>query len=266
MSCVVQELSAAFPVDELVEVDSTNSEALRRAASGQRGPVWILAQRQSAGRGRSGRSWSSAEGNLAATLLLAPGCPVSALHQLSLITGVAAFDALRELIAAGGSTDTSRLRLKWPNDVLLEEAKLGGILIESTTVAGGVVAAIGIGINIGVAPSAAGRTTAAVGQLVANVTPRVLLTAIDQHLRRLLAVWNAGGGFSLIRMQWLERAGRIGEPIEVNTGKETIRGVFAGIDETGALLVDSVRGQLHDLRRITFGDVSLLPRKAEGSS
>lgn len=259
-------MSTAFPVLELDEIDSTNQEALRRAAAGEVGPLWIRANRQWAGRGRSGRAWSGADGNLTATLLFSPDCPLSVLHQLSFVSGVAAYDAIEPYCAAATKRgappllkpDGPPLRLKWPNDVLAGPAKLGGILIESTTnSAGAIVAAIGIGINIARAPEIEGRVIAALGDWWACPGPQVVLEAIDIQLRKWLALWCGGDGFGAVREAWLARAHGIGTALVVHTGAETICGTFAGIDETGALLLSSVGSNPNDIRRFTYGDVSL---------
>ena len=239
---------------------------MRRAAAGERGPLWIKADRQSTGRGRAGRGWISPSGNLAATLLLAPGCQPAELHQLSLLTGVAVHDAVLHFCNRSSVTTIDALRLKWPNDVLLGGAKVGGILIESTMAEGARVAAIGIGVNIAVAPAIEGRETAALIDVGLAPTAAQLLGALDVALRRWLGTWRCGSGFAAVRTAWLQRAGPIGEAISVNTGPRTISGAFAGIDETGALLVSSVPAHPGEIQRFTFGDVSLLPPShVEGS-
>ena len=249
-------------VVELDEVDSTNLEALRRAAAGERGPVWIAANRQSAGRGRLGRAWQSPAGNFAATLLLAPGCPAARLHQLSLVAGIAAHCAVARLVE--GVADIDALRLKWPNDLLFQGAKLGGILVESSTTGTDMVAAIGIGINVAAAPRLQDRATTCLGSLGQAAvgrqhSTRQVLAAVAAEVGLWLDLWDTGQGFATIRAAWLARAGPIGALITVNTGAETIAGAFAGIDETGALLVSSVPAKPGEFRRFTFGDVSLLP-------
>src|SRR5215472_12224070 len=99
------------------EIDSTNTEAMRRAVAGERGPLWIAARRQTRGRGRSGRHWLSEPGNLYASLLITLECQPGVAQQLSLVAGVAVVDAIRT--AAGGLGKPEGLRLKWPNDVLI---------------------------------------------------------------------------------------------------------------------------------------------------
>ena len=263
MSEDAQGLIVPFRVIELAEVDSTNAEALRRAAAGDLGPVWIRADRQSHGRGRSGRSWQSIDGNLAATLLFSPCCQPSQLYQLALLTGVAAHDAVARQLA---DTSGAGLRLKWPNDILVGDAKLGGILVESSTFAGRTLAAIGVGINIVAAPDVPERKVASLARLGARPSPELLLSALAEQMENWLRVWQSGAGFSSIRRGWLDRAGPIGEPMTVHTGTATVAGMYAGIDETGALLLqgtDGAHGAVPDqLQRFTFGDVTLTPRVA----
>lgn len=245
------------PIVELDEVGSTNLEAIRRATDGERGPLWITAKRQTAGRGRLGRTWSSDAGNLAATLLVAPGCAPAHLHQLSLVAGVAAFDALATILTAAPRRPD--LRLKWPNDILADGAKLGGILIESTTIGREAIAAVGIGINVATAPAIEGRPTAALHRWLPTADRRATLYALAVSMAERLAVWDDARGFAAIRAAWIERALLPGTPISINAGVETVAGVVSGIDETGALLMGSVSANPDEIRRFTFGDVDLLP-------
>jgi BirA family biotin operon repressor/biotin-[acetyl-CoA-carboxylase] ligase len=116
----------------LDHVGSTNREAFALAEAGVSGPLWIMARRQSAGRGRSDRQWVSAPGNLHASLLICLDCPATAVAQLSLLAGVAAIDAIRRAAVAGGGVEPIGLRLKWPNDILIDGAKCAGILVETS--------------------------------------------------------------------------------------------------------------------------------------
>ena len=251
-----------FRLIEIEQIDSTNSEALRRAAAGETGPLWIRAKRQTHGRGRSGRAWLSGEGDLAATLLFDPCCEPALLHQLALVAGIAVHAALTPLLPTGAG-----VRLKWPNDVLVGEAKLGGILVETSTFAGRPLAAIGVGINIAEAPDVPGRNVTSLIQCAAKESsPSELLQPIAEQMEHWLRIWQSGAGFASIRRAWLDRAGHIGEPMTVNTGSSTVNGTFAGIDETGALLLQGHDGGRavapHKLQRFTFGDVTLTPRAA----
>ncbi|HEX2758907.1 MAG TPA: biotin--[acetyl-CoA-carboxylase] ligase, partial [Rhizomicrobium sp.] len=126
-----------FVLAEFAETDSTNAEALRRAAAGEAGPLWIRADRQSAGRGRRGRAWEGGEGNLFATLLVSPARPRAEWAQLSFAAAIASAD-----MAADFAPNAS-IAVKWPNDVLAVGRKLAGILLETA----GQGLAIGIGVN-----------------------------------------------------------------------------------------------------------------------
>lgn len=233
---------------ELDEVDSTNAEAMRRAAAGERGPIWLLARRQMAGRGRLGRTWSSLEGNLMATLLFEPGLPVARQGELSLVAGVAAHAAITVL------RPIPRLRLKWPNDILIGDAKLGGILVECTAIGNAAVAAVGIGINLVGAPQIMGRSTTAIAYHARPPSRAEMLEALSASMSNWLDVWRGPAGFAPIRQAWLERAGPEGEPTSVNTGATIHAGSFGGIDHDGALLLRLPDG---GLKRCTFGDVTL---------
>jgi BirA family transcriptional regulator, biotin operon repressor / biotin---[acetyl-CoA-carboxylase] ligase len=239
------------PLLEFEVLDSTNSEAMRRAAAGERGPVWLLAHRQTAGRGRSGRGWETPAGNLALTHLFTPGCPAAAVPQLSLLVGVAVHDAL----AAVWSGSADALRLKWPNDLMIGAAKVGGILVEASTFGHEPVVAIGIGVNIGHAPDVAGRSVTCLADHVSvPPVPVPLARAIASAFAHWREIWRRGEGFGGIREAWLARATPIGEPMSVNTGQGSVSGTFAGLDSDGALLLCDATGR-H--RRFTFGDVSL---------
>ena len=234
-------------------IDSTNAEALRLAAEGEQGGLWIWAGTQQAGRGRAGRSWTSPAGNLHASLLLRPRVLLATALQLSLLAGVAAHDAVSVLAAGAGVTPA--LRLKWPNDILVNDAKLGGILLESR--AGAEVDApavvIGIGLNLSRAPGDLARPVASLADAGIAVEPAQALGALIWATAEWIAHWRDGTGFETIRGAWLERAKPLGGPISVRLGADLVSGTFLGIDEIGALRLATESGE----RRITAGDVSI---------
>lgn len=233
----------------MAEVDSTNAEALRQAAAGKRGPLWIVADVQSAGRGRAGRIWVSEPGNLHASLLVTLDTPAPKAYQLSLVAGVAVFDA----IAAAMSPPPPALHLKWPNDILIGPDKAGGILIESTMAAGGLAAVIGIGIDIASVPEGIGRPATYLAAYGGAPDPETLLGHIANAMDVRLREWDKGSGFASIRNAWLNRAHPLGERMSIDTGSERLSGTFGGLDEEGALLLETGTGA----RRFTFGDVTL---------
>ena len=227
---------------------------MRRIATGARGPLWLRAERQAAGRGRSGRSWSSPAGNLSATLLFEPGCAIEQAHQLSLVTGVAIFDAVVATFAEAGIAAPSGLRVKWPNDLMIGDAKLSGVLIESSIIGGHLVAVIGCGLNIASVPEVTDRpVTRLVDYGLTEVGPAEFLERLSASLVAWLRCWDRGVGFAEIREAWLARAGAIGAEMTVNAGDGPIAGRFQGIDEVGALLLVNTAGKVH---RFHFGDVT----------
>lgn len=222
-------------------LDSTNAEALRLAAAGVSGPLWIVAVRQTAGRGRRGRNWASAPGNLYATLLRPAHASPAADAQLSFVAALAVADMLDALVPA------TPVRLKWPNDVLLDGKKVAGILLEAE--AGAV--AVGIGVNLAHHPA----ETAFPAISVAAVTgwapgAETALTALAGAWDRRYDTWHRRG-FAPVRQAWLERAAGLGDRISARTGIARTEGVFESLDADGALLVRGEGG----LTRITAGDV-----------
>jgi BirA family transcriptional regulator, biotin operon repressor / biotin---[acetyl-CoA-carboxylase] ligase len=234
----------------LASVDSTNAEAMRCAVAGETGPLWVVAETQSAGRGRSGRHWSSPPGNLNASLLVRLSTPSPKAYQLSLVAGVAVIDAIKATVSLPADAP---LCLKWPNDILVGTAKAGGILVESTTGAAGLVAVIGIGINLAAHPDLPERPATHLGAHGIAPDPETLLAAIATALSAWLEVWAEGDGFAAIREAWLARCGALGQRLSINTGRETIEGSFCGVDHDGALLLQEGGRE----RRFSFGDVTL---------
>jgi BirA family biotin operon repressor/biotin-[acetyl-CoA-carboxylase] ligase len=228
--------STAATTFRLDVVDSTNREALRRIAAGAPHGTVIQARRQTEGRGRRGRPWISPPGNLYATLIVRPdrGAPIG---HLGFVAALAAGDALRR---------HAPVRFKWPNDLMVERRKLGGILVEATDGA----AAIGIGINIASAPE---DTETPATRLVAAVTPDAVLDDIVAGFDIWYRRWR-DDGFEALRAAWLDHAIGLGEPIRVRLARETVAGVFGGLDADGGLLLDRTG---EPRRVIAAGDVFL---------
>jgi BirA family biotin operon repressor/biotin-[acetyl-CoA-carboxylase] ligase len=244
------------------EIDSTNAEGIRLASGGEESGLWIWAARQNAGRGRAGRNWTSETGNLYASLLLRPQVPLTTASQLSLLAGVAAFEAVAALAAT--SRAAPALQLKWPNDVLVDGAKLGGILLESTSSASDISPAvvIGIGINLAHAPDDLGRPATSLNRLGMSVAPAQAMAALVWSMADWLCQWDSGRRFAEIRQAWLTRAQPPGAAISVRQGTNLITGRFLGIDEGGALLLQTEAGEK---TRITAGDVSFGGAETRGA-
>ena len=240
-----------FRILSFASLDSTNAEARRLAEAGERGPVWITAEEQTAGRGRRGRAWSTGRGNLAATCLFACERPPAQAAQIAFVAALAVaetFDAF---------TPASLVSIKWPNDVLIGGRKAAGILVESGPHAGGGLwVAVGCGLNLVHAPTDAERpaTTAAehlAGDQGGAPSASAALTILAEAFARRLEVWNVYG-FEPIADAWTRRAEGLNRPCVARLDQETIEGVAEGLDPDGALRLRTASGAL---RRITAGDV-----------
>ncbi len=236
------------PIEAYDELDSTNAEARRRAEAGQGGPVWITAGRQTAGRGRRGRAWSTETGNLAATLLTTTDVPAADAAQLSFVAALAACDLADTCLGAGAA------RLKWPNDVLVHGKKAVGILVESgTRTGGGLWLAVGIGVNLAHHPDDTERPATSFAEHMTAAPPKPLdaLAVLAERFESWRRLW-ATQGFAPIARAWTERAIGLGARCEARLPNRTLSGVAEGMDLDGAL-----RLRLDDgaLERITAGDV-----------
>lgn len=212
----------------LAACGSTNAEAAARGP----GPLWVVADEQTGGRGRQGRPWASPPGNLHASLVM-PAPELPALR--SFVAALALADALAG-VAPG------ELSLKWPNDVLLNGGKVAGILLEG----GPSQLVIGLGVNLIAAPVVADAAFPPVSVLAETglrVSPARMLDA----LAPAIAAWEARlrrDGFAPLRAAWMARAARLGQPIRARTSRDEHRGIFDGIDGTGALLLRTASGTL----------------------
>lgn len=219
----------------LEETGSTNDwlrERMTTLADGQ----WVLAKRQTAGRGRLGRQWQSPEGNLSATCLIRPQQNAWAPAELSFVMALALFDA------AGAFVSPDRLQLKWPNDVLLDAGKLSGILLEGAD--GAIIA--GVGVNLAAAPAVEGRKTSALAAAMTGPppSPADFLSLLAAAFSDWRAVWETQG-FSAIRAAWAGRAHPPGTPLSAQQGGVRIDGRFAGLGDDGALHLADGAGKVH---------------------
>ena len=230
---------------------STNAEALNLARQGERGPLWVTAQRQTAGRGRRGRAWISEPGNLHASLLLTAPAPMEHWPQLSFVAALAIHDAVVEVAA----DLEPQLAIKWPNDLLLRGAKLAGILIEGQGGAAGEAAAVVVGIGVNCASHPTDTDYPATDLAAAGISPEMLLGALAVEMQRRLAQWSRGDGFASIRADWLARAAGLGEDVRVRLVDREIAGRFEALDPAGGLVLRLPNG---DVTTIAAGDVFVL--------
>lgn len=220
-----------WPLDVLFTTDSTNAEVLRRLADGAVAPFAVLAERQTAGRGRRGRQWESPFGaNLYYTLGISVRSGAKELEGLSLVVGLAVARAIKAL----GVADVG---LKWPNDVLVNDKKIAGILLELTGDPADICSvAIGIGINVNMrtAESIDQPWTSlreALGKLVDRTG---LLAALEFELSRALSR-HRELGFSASRDEWESLHLWQGRQVVLSTAAVSVVGRALGIDDQGAL-------------------------------
>lgn len=221
---------------------------MARARSGDAGCLWLSADVQTAGRGRHNRPWASPSGNLYASLLLIdPSTPAKA-PQLGFVAGIALVDAL-----ASFAPDV-KFALKWPNDVLVGQAKLAGILLEGSSLPDQRFACVlGCGVNCATHPEGLAYAATDLKALGLDVAPSMLLQALATFFGRWLDVWAAGEGFAAIRAAWLARAAGVGGPARVNLAGRLQEGRFVDMDADGRLVLETVDGRV----TIDAGDVFL---------
>ncbi|MGZ8388455.1 MAG: biotin--[acetyl-CoA-carboxylase] ligase [Rhodoplanes sp.] len=239
--------AAGVELITLEEIDSTNAQALRYGEAGLRGPLWVTAQTQTAGRGRRGRTWTSEPGNLHASLLLADPAPLLRVAQCSFVAALAVRDTVCD-VAPGLA---ALLSLKWPNDVLCEGRKLAGILIEGEG-SNPLMVAIGIGINCRHHPGDAAYPATDLGAQGVEATAAEAFAALSRRMAQRLASWNGGARFADIRAAWLAHGPAPGAGLRVRLADGDVTGSFETIDEDGNLVLMEVGG---GRRKITAGDV-----------
>jgi BirA family biotin operon repressor/biotin-[acetyl-CoA-carboxylase] ligase len=228
---------------------STNADLAARLSGGEYLPEgeWLVADRQSAGRGRLGRVWNDGAGNFMGSTVVRPGPGDPPTSTLALVTGMAVHEALSALVP-----DKAALWLKWPNDVLLDGAKLAGILLEM--VAGTVV--VGIGVNLKLAPEVEGRAVASLAAAGIDVPRDAFAERLAAAFEAELQRWRSAGLAPLLR-RWQSAAHPKATRLTVlPPGEEKIEGGFAGLTEDGNLLLGLDDGSM---RTIHAGDVFLAP-------
>ena len=237
-------LLPGFTVEVLPEIDSTNSELMRRARQGQTDPVLLVAEQQTAGRGRLGRSWQSARGD---SLMFSLGLPLAPAEWsgLSLAVGVALAESLHP-----------RIGLKWPNDLWVDDRKLGGILIETASFGQGGdgerYAVIGAGLNVAPRPPQGLSTPpACLQELDPELDAGQALLRLAAPLAQALQAFQAFG-FELFQTRFNARDVLRDRAVTLSDGTA---GTAHGASESGALLVHTADG----MRPVTSSEVSVRP-------
>lgn len=234
----------------LTEVGSTNDEIRRLAQSGQRGPLWVRADSQSGGRGRNGRVWTSEAGNLYTSGLYPIGDNPLEAAQLGFAAALAILDTVKTYAPEAAVT------LKWPNDVLVEGAKISGILIERAEGPNGAFVIIGVGINLISHPETAlYRAT----HLLDHIAKEQLSTAEPVYtgaapvlavLASRFNIWRAKlleDGFAPIGKAWTENAQGLGQIAKITLPNRSIEATLLGIGTNGELQIKHANGTIESL-------------------
>jgi BirA family biotin operon repressor/biotin-[acetyl-CoA-carboxylase] ligase len=226
-------LPPPFSLLALDRTDSTNDEARRAAQQGAGHGFVVCAVEQTAGRGRRGRGWVSAPGNLFCSVLLDPGSSPAEAPQLAFVAAVALAKTLNELLPSAG------FQVKWPNDILCQGRKVSGMLLELALP----WAILGVGVNIAHAPDLGLYPATCLASLGSDTQPFDVLTGFCGQLAEWYAVWRTVG-FAAVRQAWLDLAYGVGGPVTVRLSDEkTLQGRFTGLDEGGALLLETADGR-----------------------
>jgi BirA family biotin operon repressor/biotin-[acetyl-CoA-carboxylase] ligase len=232
----------AFEVRHYKSIGSTNDEALRLAAEGVPHGTVVHADEQTIGRGRLSRRWQSPPGNLYLSIILRSQTPNT---EIGFVAALAVADAIDVMLPS-----QHRATLKWPNDVLVRDGKIAGILVEQANDA----LILGIGINVLRPPGGVSYNVSTIVGCGGLATVDGTRTALLPALSEWLGTWQ-DDGFAPVRSAWLARAHPAGTALRVTLGDRTIEGRFADIALDGALLLDTDAGR----QRIVAGEVSTAP-------
>ncbi|CCE77140.1 MULTISPECIES: biotin--[acetyl-CoA-carboxylase] ligase [Wolbachia] len=221
-----------FHIHHYKEVSSTNTEALDLINKGISNETVIIADKQIEGRGRTGKSWISPEGNFYVSLIINQETDVSKLTELTFVTALAVGNTLLSFM------NDSNIQYKWPNDVLVDSKKISGILLERKSNSNWLI--IGIGINVNHAPLPGTTCISNYGGSVSNMD---LLKELIINFNKLRKQW-LFDGFYAIRKMWLTRAFKMSEQISVKLADKLYEGIFADIVKSGKLVLQQKDGSL----------------------
>ncbi|MBC2669626.1 biotin--[acetyl-CoA-carboxylase] ligase [Novosphingobium piscinae] len=236
-------------MEVVAQTGSTNADLIARLAAGGRVAEgqWLVADRQTAGKGRQGRVWSDGQGNFMGSTLVHARRGDPPLHTLALVAGLAVLAAVGERLAP-----PRQALLKWPNDLLIGPAKLAGILLERS----GDAVVIGVGVNLVEAPAIPGRETVALARFGPAPDRDTFAADLARAFAAELQRWR-DYGLGPVIARWQAAAHPLGTPLLVGEpGEAPLVGTFGGLDADGALLL---RGHDGTTRTIHAGEVRLAP-------
>jgi BirA family transcriptional regulator, biotin operon repressor / biotin---[acetyl-CoA-carboxylase] ligase len=241
-----------YRLEAVDEIGSTNDLALARARAGEcLGNLWVVARRQTLGRGRQGRLWVSLPGNLHASLMLIDPCSPAKAPELGFMTGLALYEAASSLT----ELRYPRLALKWPNDLLIDGAKCAGILLEGHRLANGaLVVIIGVGANVAVSPPDAPNPVANMRAHAPRATAQHLLALLSDAFARRREDWvRSASDSDRLFAAWEACAHGLGSRVSVRSSQGEVMGLFRGLDR-GRLVVETTAGP----RKLDAGDLQVI--------
>lgn len=233
--------------EQLALTGSTNVDLIARAAAGAPEGLWLRADTQDSGRGRMGRIWDSANGNLFASTIVRPGTGDPAASSLGFVASLAVFDTVRQI------APEVAIILKWPNDLLTADgAKICGILLERA----GDAVVIGIGINLAAHPEGLDRPVTDLRARGANPPhPQAVVEILADYLKLWLDRWRIGGLEPILK-GWQANAHVQGKALSVNLPSgECLEGLYSGLNDDGALRLRLADGEI---RAIHAADIFLI--------
>ena len=226
------------------EIDSTNNEAKRLYDNQKDLPFWIIADKQTSGKGRKNRFWDSPVGNFMGTFVLSIKGEKRILPQLSFVTALAIYYSILEYKP---KENNSKVMLKWPNDIIINNRKCGGILIENLFSQNNLshTIAIGIGINLKISPTQSTFPSSSImKEFDIDIERADFLNVVNINMMDLINIWSSGENFKEILNSWRLKAYLINKEISVslpNGGKTS--GIFSSIDEEGGLILTNNDGK-----------------------
>ncbi len=251
----LQGLAEGFRHIAVDSCGSTNVICFERAENGEPGNLWITATEQTVGKASRGRGWVSKPGNLYSSLLLETPCKPKHLPGLTFVAAVSVYETIAHFVSG------AKVELKWPNDVLVDERKCSGVLLENRLNLERNIVVIGMGLNCRHHPGDTNFPATDMLTEGVDVEPEQVFDELAARVAENLKLWNAGTGFAAIRENWLQHAWGLGKPtlVRLYDGVE-VCGTFKGLDKNGHMILTGESGK--DVR-ITVGDVFALPKVVE---
>lgn len=223
-------------VIKFTEIDSTNNEATRLLNTKKSYPYWILADKQTAGKGRKNRYWDSLNGNFMGTYVFKINVEKKILPHLAFISALSIYDTLKKFIP-----NNNIIKLKWPNDIIINNSKCGGVLIENifSNNETNHIIAVGIGVNLIKSPQETSFPSSNIfDETKIVITPEDFLKELNISIIKKIDLWDFGSNFKTILKEWLEKAFLLNKEILVSlpNGKKE-KGIFSSIDNEGGLIL-----------------------------